>query len=393
MESEAWIHQLAKQIAKLGAENASWYVSWIDPQHKRRMRSCGPGKEGQKKAKEFKKQIDAELRTDTYKDRSKRKWGEFREKYDSEIVSRLAPRSQVSIKNSLAHFERVACPSIISKISDEMIDKFITARLLERGKKKGSHVSAASVNCDLRNIKAALRTAKRWKYLQEIPEFRFQREPKKIVSYVTPEHFAAIYLACKKAKFPNDLPNVTAETWWQSLLAVGYMTGWRIGEILAMRKEDFSPDEGTAIMRIEDTKGKREELVPLHPIVVEHLRRVMTFDPYLFPWNHDRRTLDVEFHRIQAAARFKDEKGEEQSIYLPCREKHEHTDACHRYGFHDLRRAFATRNESLSVNDLQGLMRHKSYQTTQRYINMTNRLREAVDSIKVPDVFAARVAN
>lgn len=394
MESEAWIHQLAKQIAKFGQENASWYVSWLDPQGKRRMKSCGPRKEGFRRAKELKKDIDAELRTDTYKDRSKRKWNEFRAKYDAEIVSRLAARSQVSIKNSLAHFERVACPSIISRINDEIIDKFITARLLERGKKKGSHVSAASVNCDLRNIKAALRTAKRWKYLREIPEFKFQRELTKVPTYVTGEHFAAIYVACKHAKFPNDLPNVTAETWWQSLLTVGYMTGWRISEILAMRKEDFSPEKGTAIMRAEDTKGKREELVPLHSIVVEHLKRMMTFDKFLFCWNHDRRTLDVEFHRIQAAAIVKDENGKDQPLHLPCREQHEHTEACHRYGFHDLRRAFATQNAArLSADALQGLMRHKSYQTTQKYIAMTQHLRDAVDSINVPSMFAARVAN
>lgn len=57
------------------------------------------------------------------------------------------------------------------------------------------------------------------------------------------------------------------------------------------------------------------------------------------------------------------------------------------YGFHDLRRAFATLNaSSLSADELQGLMRYKSYQTTQRYINMASQLNKAVDKLHVPDV-------
>jgi integrase len=97
----------------------------------------------------------------------------------------------------------------------------------------------------------------------------------------------------------------------------------------------------------------------------------------MFPWNHNRRTLDDEFHRIQQAA----------GIKLPCRKRHEHTEKCFLYGFHDLRRAFATMNAGrLSADELQKLMRHKSYQTTQGYINMASRLDEAVGKLYVPDV-------
>jgi integrase len=57
------------------------------------------------------------------------------------------------------------------------------------------------------------------------------------------------------------------------------------------------------------------------------------------------------------------------------------------YGFHDLRRAFATQNANrLSPMALQTLMRHKSFQTTQRYINMSQQLDDAVASLHVPDV-------
>ena len=75
----------------------------------------------------------------------------------------------------------------------------------------------------------------------------------------------------------------------------------------------------------------------------------------MFPWNHDQRTLHTIFAEVQEAA----------EVHLPCNDKHTHTRFCHVYGFHDLRRAFATMNaDKLTPDALQALMQHKSYQTT-----------------------------
>jgi integrase len=116
---------------------------------------------------------------------------------------------------------------------------------------------------------------------------------------------------------------------------MGYMTGWRISDMLGLRRDDLDLEAGTAITRAEDNKGKRDERVRLHPVVVEHLKKVKGFDPRVFPWNHDRRTLQEHFVEIQ----------EKAGIKLDCPStKHEHTPYCHVYGFHDLRRAFATMN-------------------------------------------------
>lgn len=185
-----------------------------------------------------------------------------------------------------------------------------------------------------------------------------------------------IYGACSAARMPTDLP-FSAADWWRALLMTAYMTGWRIGELLAMSKDSVDLDKATAVTWHEDNKGKRDELVKLHPIVVEHLRGLVSFETVFLAWNHHRRTLDEEFLRIQQAA----------GINLPCRKKHEHTDHCHAYSFHDLRRAFATMNANrLSADALQALMRHKSYQTTQRYINMARQMDEAVAGLFVPEV-------
>jgi integrase len=158
---------------------------------------------------------------------------------------------------------------------------------------------------------------------------------------------------------------------------MGYMTGWRISDMLALRRDDLDLDAGTAVTRAEDNKGKRDERVRLHPTLIDHLRKLPGFDPAVFPWNHSRRTLHVEFALIQEAA----------GIDMPCHGEHKHTRFCHVYGFHDLRRAFATMNaDKLTPDALQALMRHKSYQTTQVYINLARQMDAAVAALHVPDV-------
>jgi integrase len=63
------------------------------------------------------------------------------------------------------------------------------------------------------------------------------------------------------------------------------------------------------------------------------------------------------------------------------------------YGFHDLRRAFATMNAAtLTPDALQALMQHKDYQTTQRYINMARQLKPAVENLYVPKLEVADAA-
>jgi len=114
--------------------------------------------------------------------------------------------------------------------------------------------------------------------------------------------------------------------------------------------------------------------------VVEHLGKIRSFSKFVFSWEHCEKGVWDEFDRIQRAA----------GIHLSCHGEHEHTPSCHTYGFHDLRRAFATVNAAtLSADALQALMRHKSYITTQRYINMSQQLDSAVASLHVPEVFSA----
>jgi integrase len=382
MASDAWVFQRREQVRDMGADKAPYYVGWYDYDGRRHMQSCGPGFRGKKQAEKLQRKIENELMSGTYQLNVKKLWPDFRREYTERVVSGMAVLSRSQVETSLDHFERIAKPVRMLAITTAYVDDFIARRRHEPGKKKGENVSPATINRDLRHIKAALRKAAEWGYLARVPKFTMEREPKRLPTYVTGEHFAAIYTACDKARAPRGL-NYPPADWWRGLIVLAYMTGWRIGDILGLRRQDLDLEGGYAITRFEDNKGKRDDRVKLHPIIVGHLERLPGFTPTVFPWTKSRRVLEMEFHRIQREA----------GITLACPDRHEHTETCHVYGFHDFRRAFATMNaDKLSADALQSLMRHKSYLTTQVYINMARQMDEAVAELHVPDVLRSQAA-
>ncbi len=134
-----------------------------------------------------------------------------------------------------------------------------------------------------------------------------------------------------------------------------------------LQRADVDMDAAHAVSRASHNKGKRDTIVPLHPLVVEHLSELSSFSPTMLPWNYNRRTLYHEFQRIQVKA----------AIRPPQGKKH--------FGFHDLRRGFATMNaDRMTADALQSLMQHRDYQTTKRYIAMARQLKPAVEHVFVP---------
>ena len=373
---KAWTFQDPRQKKTHGAK-APWSVGWIDPEGHRKSKRIGL----KSSAEKYRRRVEGELAAGVYESKSRISWSDFRSEFDTKIANGMEPSTRYATLAAIKIFERISKPARVSAIGTPMIDDFVSKRRTERGLKRGSIVSPATVNKELRHIKATLRIAHEWGYLPNVPKIRMLKEPKKLARYVTADHFAALYKACNAARRPKGLP-YSAGDWWRALLTFNYMTGWRIGEPLALLRSDLDLEKGQAITRHGDNKGKSDELVPLHPVVVEHLQRLTSFESVVFPWHHDSRGLYVELDRIHEAA----------GIHLPCHEEHEHTAACHRYAFHDLRRAFATVNaETLSADALQSLMRHKDYSTTQRYINMAHQLNRSVEGLHVPDVLKAAV--
>ena len=377
MYTAARVHQLKRHIDQYGADGASWYVSWREPDGKLKSQSFGPKSKGRMAAQKKADKVHSELLTETYKSNKNKDWPEFWAEYEEKILASTPANSAGTARLSILHFVRIVKPKKLKAITTNSVDGFIAKRRVEKNK-SGNLISVATVNRDLRYIRSILRIAKKWKYITDVPDFAFLRKPEKLPTYIAADQFAAIFESVDAATAPNDIPNVTQSDWWKGLLIVGYMTGWRLGQLLSLKWADIDLKQGTAISMADadGNKGNRDVKIPLHPVVVEHLNRLSgNFDTNVFPWNYGRRRIWNEFAKIQDAAKMPD------GSPLPKGGK-----GGKRFGFHDLRRGFATLNAGIDVFRLQALMQHKSLETTKLYVNMARSLQTTVDGLFVPNI-------
>lgn len=365
---KAWLFQSTAHKRRHG-DKAPWSVGFYDPGGRKKSKTIG----AKSRAEKFAQRIMGQLAEGTYDDSTRKTWAEFTAEYEN-VLGAMSFHNRELTQIALNHFARIIKPAKVSAIDNRTIDKYVAVRRTEKyGKRNPKLPAPATINRELRHLRAVFRQAVRLKYLRTCPEIKLLREPGKIPTYVTPEHFTAIYKKADTATLPECQACEPAD-WWRALLVTAYMTGWRIGSILALRWTDVNLDKGTAFSRAADNKGNRDQLIPIHPLVVDHLRRLKGFGEYVFPWELDKKDLYTAFYAIQDAAGVKPEHGKA------------------RYGFHDFRRAFATMNAAnLTAAALQALMQHKSYSTTQGYINMARQLTQSVAAIHVPDVRLAEV--
>ena len=249
--------------------------------------------------------------------------------------------------------------------------------------KKGETVSSETVKKDLRTIRAALGQAKRWKYLETVPEMPVVDGYGKDKPFVTEEHSNAIMGKCDAARLPAD-QHFTAGEFWAGLLAMAWVTGMRRSALICLLWEDADLDAGVVVSRHHDNKQKRDQRHHIAP-AVPFLRPLYAVrkpgESRVFPWNHNERSLDRDLRRIQEAA----------GIHLPCREDHEHTPQCHVYGLHSFRYAHATYNFGrVPDRDLQQQMGHASFTTTQRYIKYAETHQDKAYDVFLPKSLKAK---
>lgn len=366
------IFQDTRQKRTDGAK-APWYVEWR--QNGRRV-SVRVGTKA--KAVKYAHRKEVELDDGKLGLPAKKRWADFRSEYESLILPSQSPRSQAESRHSLDTFEELVHPVLVRSIDRKMLDAFISKRRTMRGKKQESSISTETIKKDVRTIRAALRVAVEWRYLPEVPGHQKLKGLVQEKRFLRAEHFTALVETLANGNTPR-LPKADGRVWWNALLYAIWVTGIRIGSALKLKWEDVHFDDGIAVSQPQDNKAGRVTRHRIHKAVpaLKELRAVQSVHSALvFPWEHDRTTLDNAFMRLQHAA----------GIHLPCPGEHSHTPKCHVYGFHDIRRAHATYNYGrVSDAELQEQMAHRSFQTTQSYIKYAELQQEKAYDAYLPD--------
>src|SRR5262245_32764962 len=143
--SSAWIFQKAEDVAKLGAEQAPYYVGWYEPAGRRKKKACGTGRRGQNAADKLRRKIEGQLAAGIYRSQLNKTWGDFRAELTAKVLDGMEPQTRRLTLNALDHFGRIVKPLKVHCVGAQHIADFIAARRQEPEQKSGSKVSVATI--------------------------------------------------------------------------------------------------------------------------------------------------------------------------------------------------------------------------------------------------------
>ncbi len=370
--TESGKKKICRQRAERGMkgvkENDQWVVEWIEPCGRRRREKIKlTGRPGKKLADERADQLTSQLTLGTYDSPEYVQWETFKKRYlEDALPTKRSVKTQEEIRYILDRFEGICKPKKMSAITSSLIDKYIRIRLRQKSR-IGGPLSAATINKDLRHLRAVFRKAVKWKLLATMPDFDMLDELQRDKPHVTVEEFVAMYRSCDVATKPGDLP-YPASDWWRALLVAAFGTGQRISDLLALEWKRVDLEKRRFQSLAEDNKHKRDRWVQFNVQVAKHLGRIRQLvDPRVFPWNHHKTTLYKELGRIQEAAGLDSKRRD--------------------FKFHANRRSFVSFNwDLLGPDEVQRSTGHRSQSTTKRYRVYVEEHRESAPESFMPEL-------
>jgi integrase len=175
----------------------------------------------------------------------------------------MAPKTLEIYRRMLKLFALVSGDCTLSELTGEHWDRYKSERLRT--------ISPASVNLELRALRACMNTAMSWNLLTTNP---FVRRKFVQVPEVLPSYFTTLDIAKLKEAVANPL-------YWDIIL-FALLSGCRRGEILALRWPDYDEQRGTITIHCSNgfrTKTGKHRVIPVHSALREMLEKRRSVTP------------------------------------------------------------------------------------------------------------------
>ena len=249
----------------------------------------------------------------------------------------FARKTQAIYKLSLKH--------LLEKVGDTHVDEISSLTIEQYKSERANCVKPATVNIELRTIKAFFNRLKQWSIVTKNPCDGVQqiRKPDELPSYLTFDQL-------------RMLLNSIQDPWLKEFVIFASMTGTRLGEVTNLSWDDVSFERKTITIRSSHTyqvKGGKLRIIPMNQSVFELLKTKEPKQGMVFPGKKGGR----------ASAAFVSEK---------FREAVRNLGFDRRLHFHSLRHTFASLlvTNGTSLYQVQKLLGHSSPKVTEIYAHL-----------------------
>lgn len=276
--------------------------------------------------------------------------GSFFSQYHERLRITRAPSTAQRSEFALQAFEQyVPASRLLRTLCTLDFEAYKVARL--RQKK-----SPNTINIELRHLKAAVRAAAKWGYLDSVPEIQQLQVPERAVPFFTLEEL-------------DNLVAAIEEDWARRFVLFAFSTGMRRNEIIYLTRQNVDLERRLAYVRNTNeftTKSRKERIVPLNHTAYSLIRECRA--GYVFVDGKGRR---IDPRRITQAVRDAvDAAGLNNRLHL-----------------HSLRHSFCTilLQAGATFQEVQRLAGHSTVAVTERYNHMVSEgLHAAVERLDRP---------
>lgn len=362
------MQELIRKVSVLRHPNGKspyWYLRWWEPTAggqiwKEKWRSTRT--RVKKEAEQQRRQLEHQLSIG-HQAQGDINWEDFRSLFLRKHAA-LKPKTTYDFyERSLRLFGVISKQRRLRDVDHAVLEDFATERRQQVN-------SCATVNRDLRHIRAAMKWAKRRKLIHDVPDFGpvFLKEDRKKPTILPEEDFIAIVRALQ-----GDVAvQKRSKAWWRTFLYISYYLGLRRGETLSLRWQDINFSNLEVRVQAPTSKSRKERVVPIAAEMSDILKawqkQCAASGPqdYVLEWPFDTfRSLYVDWHIIQDAAQI---PGGQHYVPKDCRS------SC-------ASQLIANDVPTVVVKDFLG---HSSVATTETYyINTKPALRSAANSRSV----------